>query len=201
MTWQRPPLKILPLPSSFERPSGCFWRPNKDFVEQLADELHGKRVLEVFAGNGLMAGMLAAWGVEVTATSILSHMDAHEQGIYYPIIELDAIEAVKRFHDHDVLLMCWPTTVQASYVAARLWSDIKEDEGVKAPIAYVGEFTDYTKGHLGGCAIDQFFEEFVPTKVFSAYAGNMLEKACIGEMTPKPKPNPVPAQTGRKRSP
>jgi len=165
---------------------GCFWKPSRDFIEQMASELQGKRVLEVFAGNGLMAGLLAQRGVEVTATSVLSGMDAHERGVYHPVLEFDAIEAVQRFHDHDVLLMCWPTTVNASHVAARIWSDTKHHEGVAAPIAYVGEFTDLEKGHLGGCAVDLFFEEFVPTRVFNSYAGNMLEKACIGEMRSGP---------------
>lgn len=43
-------------------PPGVFWKPNETFVTELADWLKGRRVLEVFAGNGFLASLLAKQG-------------------------------------------------------------------------------------------------------------------------------------------
>lgn len=170
--------RLLPLPRSLERPAGVFWRRNEAFLGELAQDLQGKRVLEVFAGNGYLAGLLASRGVDVRATSVLSGMDAHDRGLYHPVEELDAIDAVAQLHqDRDVLLMCWPTTTPRAFIAAALWEQLKA-----APVCFIGEHTDYSKRQLGGCATDEFHECFVPSKTFSTYRGNLLERACLGRL-------------------
>lgn len=180
MKFGKPPSQIppalLPLPPLGERPAGAFWRPNPAFIKELGQALAGQRVLEIFAGNGLLAGHLAARGIDVTATSILSSMDAHTQGLYHPVKELGAREAVARHGaDHDILLLCWPTVTESALLACR-------DFGAK-PILFIGEFTDYSKNHLGGCASDAFFQDFRISREFSTYQGNMLEKACLGRIS------------------
>lgn len=168
--------KIIPL-CPVEQTLGLFWRPTPDFVEQLACKLKGKRVLEVFAGNGYLAASLKKFGVEVTATSILSGMDAHDYGLYHPVQELNAVQAIHAYgQSHDVLLMCWPTVTDQVFAAAVLWGD--------KPIAFIGEMTDYAKGQLGGCATDDFFEHFHVTQHLDAYQGRYCERACIGKMGP-----------------
>lgn len=181
MKFGHPP-RLLPLPSLDARPAGVFWRPTPQFVWDISRALAGARVLEIFAGNGYLAGVLSAQGVDITATSILSSMDAHAKGLFHPVDDLDAREAIARLGgQHDLLLMCWPTVTNAAIEACRAWGD--------KPILYIGEFTDYSKNHLGGCATDRFFSEFIPSQEFDAYQGNMLERACLGKMAP-----PAPAR-------
>ena len=175
------PPKILPLPAVGRDVAGVFWRPSEAFVVELAAALAGKKVLEVFAGNGYLAGLLAQRGIDVVATSVLSSMDAHQRGLYHPVHDVNAVRAVIQLGvDCDVLLMCWPTVTNQALLAADLWS---RDAGRQ--IVFIGEFTDYAKNHLGGCATDEFFERFRPTQDFASYRGNMLEKACMGTLEPE----------------
>ena len=133
---------------------GVFWRPSEVFVDELAMAMRDKKVLEVFAGNGYLAGLLAQRGIDVVATSVLSSMDAHQRGLYHPVQDLDAVRAVRQLGaDCDVLLMCWPTVTNQAVMAADLWA-----QDARRQIVFIGEFTDYSKHHLGGCATDEFFE-------------------------------------------
>jgi 2-polyprenyl-3-methyl-5-hydroxy-6-metoxy-1,4-benzoquinol methylase len=76
-----PSPRLIPLPANFDEVQGVFFRPKDAFIEELAHKLRGARVLEIFAGNGYLAARLSKWGVDITATSILSSMDAHRLGI------------------------------------------------------------------------------------------------------------------------
>lgn len=166
----------LPLPSALARVTGAYWRPSADFLDDLSQALQGRKVLEIFAGNGYLAGLLAKRGIDITATSLLTGMDAHERGIYHPVRDLDALSAVKELGaGMDVLLMCWPTTTPAALRACEAWGAAKD-------IAYIGEFTDYSRNHLGGCATDEFFEALRVDKVFDSYEGSLMEKALIGRV-------------------
>jgi hypothetical protein len=170
----------LPLPPTPDRVLGCYWTPNAAFIDELAAFLRGKAVLEIFAGNGYLAGMLAARGVAITATSVRSSHDAHEAGFYHPVEDLSAPDAVVTFGDaHQVLLMSWPTTTNAVLQAALLW-------GADRDIVFIGEMTDYAQGHLGGCATDAFFESIDVTHRFAAYCGrNALEHAVTCRTKPE----------------
>lgn len=171
-------LQQLPLPGGCPAVDGAFWRPNGPFVDQLAAFLRGKRVLEIFSGNGYLAAQLHARGIDVTATTIFSSHDRHDLGMYYPVIELEATRAVELYRaDHDVLLVCWPTVVPAVLKAAIAW-------GAEKDIAYIGEFTDYSKGHLASCATDAFFESMEFGHSFDAYHGNIMEAARVGRLKP-----------------
>lgn len=185
-----PPRLSAPPPGSFV--PGVFWRPSAEFADALAGRLRGSRVLEVFGGNGYLAALLSERGVDILCTSVLSSMDAHERGLYFEVEDLDAREAC-RLHggDRDVLLMCWPTVTDAALQACELWGE--------KPIAFIGEFTDYSKGHLGGCATDSFFERFRVAEEFPSYRGNMLERACLGTLGPSPRPDFPPAASARRR--
>lgn len=169
---------MLPLPASHFDVRGRYWRANEAFIDELTEALMGQRVLEVFAGNGYLAGLLASRGIDIVATSVWSSMDAHDDGIYHPVIELDAVAAVEAHHgDRDVLLMCWPTVTERAVQAAMRWQELRG-----GPIAYIGEVTDHEKGHLGGCATDAFHALFEPEKVFESYRGNEMERACLGRI-------------------
>jgi len=156
--------------------SGAYWTPNLQFVDELGEFLKGKRVLEVFAGNGFLASLLAARGVSVRATTQFSGHDAHQHGLYHDVEDVDAVTAVRQYgHEHDVLLMCWPTVTPAALLAVAEW-------GADRDLVFIGEVTDYEKGHFGGCATDEFFACMAFTQRFTSYRGNMLEAALVGRL-------------------
>lgn len=181
-------LRRLPLGGEFSRALGNYGTPNAEFLCDLVKVLQGRKVLEIFAGNGRLAGELDAQGITVTATTVFSSHDKHEDGLYYPVLNLDASAAVRQFQaDHDVLLICWPTTTPEVLRAIALWGEDRD-------IVYIGEVTDYTKHMLGACATDEFFEHIQVTHVFGSHVPrNMLESAFIGrfraERTPLPGKN------------
>lgn len=172
--YEAPKPELIPLPSRDQEVPGIFWIPSSAFVTELSDYLESKSVLEVFAGNGLLAGHLASNGVHVTATSILSSMDGHERGVYHPVENLKASTAVEKYGlTHDVLLMCWATVTMDALRAAEAW-------GPGRNIVFIGEVTDYTKNHLGGCATDEFFEAIEVVHRFEHHRlKNMLEQAFV----------------------
>lgn len=172
--------KLLPLPPHCERFTGVYWKPSFSFIAELATYLKGQKVLEIFAGNGYLAGLLASEGVDVLSTTIFSGHDMHEYGLYHAVEELSAVEAVLDYRDsRDILLICWATVTNAVLQSAMLW-------GPGRPIVFIGEMTDYSRGHYAGCATDEFFEHFEVTHRFQTYRGNALEHAVVGRMSATP---------------
>ena len=182
MNWKRPTPPALPLPKDIGRAKGAYWATQTDFVNELGQILQGQRVLEVFSGNGLLAAALKQRGIQVTATTLFSGHDAHEFGLYHPVQEMDAVHAVEAYGPQaDVLLMCWPTTTPRAAMAARLWS---EQATPARPIVYIGEYTDYDKSQLGGCATDEFFECLHIYRRIESYRSRPCEYAVIGKFIP-----------------
>ena len=127
-----------------EDPPGKFGNFDDPFCDELASWIAGRRVLETFAGNGLLASMLTNRGVDMVSTSTFSGHDCHHLGMHHAVIEIDAVAAVARFGgDSDVLLMCWPTTVEATTRAALLWG--------RKPIVFIGEVTDHSQIGRASC--------------------------------------------------
>lgn len=152
------------------------------FVTSLAERLRGLAVLEIFAGNGLLASQLAAQGVAVTATSLFSGHDGHGMGMRHPVIEMDAVQAVRELGtEADALLMSWPTTTEATTRAVMEW-------GSERPVVFIGEISrqDIGPGGLGGCATDTFFEATEIVEALPDYeAGNWLDRAVIMRARPE----------------
>jgi hypothetical protein len=157
------------------RVPGQFGNFDDHFCDELKTWIDGRRVLETFAGNGFLAAALAIRGVDIVSTSLFSGHDCHHLGMHHDVVELDAAAAAERYGDErDILLMCWPTTVEATTLAALNWG--------RKPIVFIGEVTDYSlgMGGLGGCATDLFFDVTEETEVFSTYqTRNMLERAAV----------------------
>ncbi|WP_142994581.1 hypothetical protein [Thalassospira xiamenensis] len=129
--------------------------------------------MEICAGNGYFASLLAEQGVTITPTSLFTGHDGHSERMYCPVEELDAEVAVDLHGDaHDVLLCSWPTTNNAMVRAATKW-------GTDRDIVFIGEFTDYTKGHLGGCATDDFFANINVISDFLSYEARLIERAIV----------------------
>lgn len=142
-----------------------WWRRSPAFVSEMATHLHGKKVLEIFAGNGLLAHDLTRHGVEIRATSLFMSHDWHEHGFHHPVVEMDAVTAVETLgDDHDVLLASWPVVSHAMLQAAQVWGSTK-------PILYIGEMPRAELGMAGlpGCASDEFFEAVTVVHEFTAY--------------------------------
>ncbi|WP_404667268.1 hypothetical protein [Roseateles asaccharophilus] len=153
--------------------TGVYWQVSSAFIEELATFLRGKRVLEIFAGNGYLAACLSQRGIAIRPTSRLSGHDCHELGLYADVEEIDAVSAVSAYGaDADVLLMSWPTVTPAAYRAALLW-------GRDRPICYIGEMTDREADRLGGCATDEFFEAIDVIHRFKHYNGRATDFAVV----------------------
>lgn len=154
-----------------ERKPGVFWRENPEFIKELTEYLRGKRVLEVFAGNGYLSSLLQSNNIDVTPTSLKTGYDFD---VYYTeVTELMASHAVEQLGEaHDVLLITWPTVTIDAYRALQKWAGDK-------PIVYIGETTDLSINKLGGCATDELWNNVEFTKHFSTYKGNLLEQAGI----------------------
>ena len=155
------------------RSLGVFWKQNDEFLNDLASILRDKRVLEIFAGNGYLASILESRGIQIRPTSLFSGHDAHEYKMYTFVYDMDAVRAVQNYgDDRDILLLSWPTTTIEALRAIQAW-------GPDRDIVYIGEITDYSKHHLGGCATDEFFEHLKIRSVIETYDGNIIEKAVV----------------------
>lgn len=153
-----------------------YFRPSEAFIEELSTYLKGKKVLEVFAGNGYLAKLLADKGVDIRSTTLFSGHDGHQVKMYFPVDEIPGIQAVKIYKEEsDVLLMSWPLTDQSAYHVLREW-------GPDKPVVYIGE-TPHNRltglSGLSGCASDEFFDSIIWEREFASYSGNMLEKAGV----------------------
>lgn len=145
------------------------------FLDELASHLAGKRVLETFAGNGLLASLLRERGVDIHPTTRFSGHDGHRQGMHSEVEEIDAREAARKYRDQfDTLLMCWPTSDEVAMQSSLIW-------GEERPIVFIGEVTDLERGYLGGCASDLFFELSSETHLFETYdsARSGLDRAAV----------------------
>lgn len=146
-----------------------------EFVSELAAWVGDRRVLEIFAGNGLLASKLSNLGINIVSTSLFQGHDGHEHGMNFDVKERDCIDAVVEFGDSaDILLMSWPTTTDAAAGAAMLWGDDR-------PIIFIGEVTNLELNHYGGCATDLFFDLTNETEQFSTYRSErgVLDRAAI----------------------
>jgi len=147
-----------------------------EFLDELAEILRDRKVLEVFAGNGFLASLLSARGVDIQATSQFAGHDGHQSGMYHPVIEMDASDAVLSLGANaDVLLMSWPTADEGATKAALAWGDDR-------PIVFIGEISRLDEGMLGlgGCASDLFFEITLIERDIASYEPrNRLDRAVI----------------------
>lgn len=152
-----------------------YWKYNPEFITEILGYLRRYKVLEIFAGNGYLASLLNEGGIHITSTTRFSSHDGHQFGMHFPVIEMEASQAIKEYGEQsDILLMSWPTVTEEVINAVRLW-------GTK-PFLFIGEITNYSKNELGGCATDRFFEETVFYKKFKTYRGNYIEKAVMGRL-------------------
>ncbi len=116
------------------------------WTKRLADWIGDRVVLEVMAGRGWLAKALTLHGLTVFATDDHSWDAKHSRAaIGFPIIEIDAVEAVERF-EADVLIISWPP-----YGCDKILH-VMNTWGTERPVVYIGEF--------GGCNAPEEFSTF-----------------------------------------
>lgn len=150
-----------------------FWKQSDSFVNELVECLSGKRVLEVFAGNGLAAKLLHDKGIQITATSLKSSMFDPKKN-HFDVMDVEASDAAFLYRDHDIMLMMW-----SDYSADALLSYLNFIPDFDNPkqIIFVGELTDEKSGTYGGCACQEFFSLTDKVMNFESYNGGMYEIA------------------------
>lgn len=78
-------------------------------IQSLYNLFKDKKVVEVMSGTGLLAYHLRNYGLNnLIATDNNSWGLLGEKPPITPIIQIDAVEAVKANKDADIILMCWP---------------------------------------------------------------------------------------------
>jgi len=79
--------------------------PSEHFIQYMVNNFQGKVLLSIGCGTGLIEYMLRHQGLAVIATDKFAWCVQ-----FLPILQLDAVEAVKKFNDCDVLVILWSTT-------------------------------------------------------------------------------------------
>jgi hypothetical protein len=123
---------------------------DKVWTKALAHWIGNRKVLEIMSGAGWLAKALKEYGVNIVATDNFSWQA--RDTVVYPVEDLEAAEAVKKYIDADVLLVSWPSYKSRTIAGAcNVW-------GCERPIIYIGELQ-------GGCtASDSFFKFFEETE-------------------------------------
>ncbi len=137
---------------------------SKPLIDDLVAFIDCQNVLEVYAGRGHLAALLAERGVSIKSTSLRQgHDGSYDLGHVCEVIEMDAVSAVVAHRNWaDILLVSWPTTDMGLTEAIKyLPTDVF--------IIFIGEVTDYNQKppFLGGCATDKFFENVQEIKELS----------------------------------
>ena len=121
-----------------------------DWTSKLSEWIGNRKCLEIMSGVGWLSKALDIHGVNITTTDDLSWMsDAHKKAsLVHEILEYDALKAVEKFSDSEVLIVSWPPyTCDKILEVCKKW-------GTDKPIVYIGEDS-------GGCnAPDEFFKHF-----------------------------------------
>ncbi|MBD8089189.1 hypothetical protein IFT48_04280 [Pseudomonas fluorescens] len=160
----------LPVDACFEigieqRNQASYGYLSKPLIDSLADLFAGKRVVEAYAGRGILASILAERGVNIHATSLrMGHDCSESMGHLCDVENCSVLDAVIRYgHEMDYLLVCWPLADET------LWRTLAYlPEHVR--IVFIGEITDYLSKpiFLGGCASDRFFDSVVDCEDLTA---------------------------------
>jgi hypothetical protein len=158
----------------FDPRGPIYFVPTKEFVRALAKRLRRFRVLEVAAGEGLLARALARRGVRIVATDSgkwerpQARMNARERRKYRDaaglslgthVIRVDAVSAIRKFRP-EIVLACWlpPGPLLARIIrAAPRVIEIGGGSGITGDIRcwrYPHDFLEELDA-LGRCRLDE----------------------------------------------
>lgn len=127
----------------------------KELIDELKEFIGDRKVLEVMGGNGYLSRCLHEAGVDIICTDTnewatskkVSSRYQNWVNTWYPIEQLDAVEAIEKYNDRDVVIMSWPPYCEPTDVDVLnecLWRG--------KTLIYIGE------GEGGCTGTDQFFE-------------------------------------------
>ena len=126
------------------------------------------------AGVGWLAGALHSHGIEIIATDDDSWVRKHTKAIQvYPVVKLDALDAIAAYPDAEILLMSWPP------YEGKITVEIAHAWGSDRPLVYIGE------DKYGCNATDKFFalfRETVSLDVPMMYWRGLHDRVQIGEV-------------------
>lgn len=127
--------------------------PNREAAAAILAFAGGDPILEVMAGTGLWARVLADAGATITATDWKNHHTylwvGRHAPCYYKVERLTACKAIEKY-PHPVLMMCWPPYNEP--VAAEALAAFKGDR-----VVYIGEGE-------GGCTGDDTLHKAFETE-------------------------------------
>ena len=127
----------------------------KELIDELKMFIGDKKVLEVMGGNGYLSRCLHEAGVDIVCTDTnewatskkTNPMFKKWTNTWYPIEQLDAVGAVEKYNDRDVVIMSWPPYYEPT------------DVDVLKQCLWGGKILIYIGESEGGCTgTDQFFE-------------------------------------------
>jgi len=89
---------------------GC---PTREVIQNIKDFAGQEKILEIGAGNGLWAMLLQQVGVFITPTDkapgqTMDHVTGKREQTFVDVLMMDNKQAIKKFKDHNILMLCWP---------------------------------------------------------------------------------------------
>jgi len=93
-----------------------FWKwygfviPDQNALQLIKKYTYGKTILEIGAGTGLWAKLLQNNNVDIIATDLMAPIYKNNwyRRFWADVEEIDAIDAIKKYQDKDVLMLIWP---------------------------------------------------------------------------------------------
>ena len=88
---------------------GLWSIPNLETAQVIKDQLKVNTGLEIMAGNGYWSKALSQVGVKMTVTDNFNWSKTSNTGVkaFVPVINYDAVTAVKQFNDVDLIICSW----------------------------------------------------------------------------------------------
>jgi len=145
-------LSVTAKARSFCTKRGMWAIVDKQWTKELAKWIDDRKCLEIMAGVGWLSKALSNHGIDIIATddsSWTTKGKRHENmSPVHPIEKLDAINAIKKYKERDILLVSWPPYTDETIVKCC------DEWGYDKPIIYIGE------GEGGCCATKSFWLRF-----------------------------------------
>lgn len=127
--------------------------PDQTTIKDLAKMFDGKKILEIGSGAGLWARLLKDEGINIKATDNSEWKIKHR---YTDVEKLSHIEALQKYPDSDVLMLCWPN--HSSSMADESLTLFKGEY-----VIYIGEPKGFS------CATNEFFDQLKTWKLIKKY--------------------------------
>lgn len=117
---------------------GIWSLPNMATVNLIKHELHISSALEIMAGNAYWSKALANAGIQTIATDSMEWAKTSSTGQkeFYPVEDLSAVEAIKKYNKMDLILCSWsPNFGKSDLEAVAAWKKYAP----QAHLLFIGE--------------------------------------------------------------